>query len=266
MSRLSAHAIHQNAVHAVFRAIATHEDLHGGYVLKGGLALWMAYGSPRSSTDLDFNAVAPTANVITDATSRVLLDFCRKLDAALKDCTPMQELEHLETADVELSTEIPALLGHIAYGASDGWSGAIPMQLTLSEIICATEIRQSRGIPVHVASLEDILAEKLKALLQQVPRDTVRSTDVYDLWYFTSQAENRVRAEDVTPILVEKRKQWPAMPAVSKSKYRSEDLIEHSQAEYAAIGDLLEPGARFVPFEEAFEHVLAFVDQLQVPD
>lgn len=266
MSPLSAHVIQQNAVHAVFRAIATHEDLHEGYVLKGGLALWMAYDSPRSSTDLDFNAVAPAANVITDESSRDLLEFCRKLDAALKECTPMQEIEHLETAEVKLSTEIPALLGHIAYSASDGWSGAIPMQLTLSEIICATEVRQSRGVPIHVASLEDIVAEKLKALLQQVPRDTIRSTDVYDLWYFTSQAENRVRAEDVTPILLEKRKQWPAIPAVSKSEYRSTDLIEHSQGQYDTIGDLLEPGARFVPFEEAFEHVLAFVDQLQVPD
>lgn len=266
MSPLSAHEIQQSAVHAVFRAIARNVDLHAGYVLKGGLALWLAYGSPRSSTDLDFNAVVPTANVITEETSRGLLDFCRMLDAALKDSTPWQDLKHLETADVELSTEMPALLGHIVYAASDGWSGAIPMQLTLSEIICATEVRQSGGIPVHVASLADIVAEKLKALLQQVPRDTIRSTDVYDLWYFTSQAKNRVRAEDVTPILLEKRKQWPAMPVVSKSRYRSEDLIEHSQAEYDEIRDLLDPGARFVPFDEAFEHVLAFVDRLQVPD
>lgn len=266
MSTLSADEIARHAVHTVFDAIARQEELHTGYVLKGGLALWMVYGSPRRSDDLDFNAVVPAANVITDETSRLLLEFCRALDAALDDVLPTRDLEQIQTADVRLSTEIPALLGQIVYAANSGWSGAIPMQVTLSEIICATDVCESGGIPVHVASLEDIIAEKLKALLQQVPRKTVRSSDVYDLWYFTSAAENIVRAEDVTPILIEKRKQWPGMTSISKHLYREAALVEYSMAEYEEIGDSLEPGAEFVPFTDAYERVLEFVDRLQVPD
>lgn len=266
MSPRSANDLPERAAHAVFDAIARHDRLHRGYVLKGGLALWMAYGSPRRSSDLDFNATVPAANAITEETNSELLDFCRDLDGALKEIIHIRKFDHIGTADIKLSTELPALLGQIIYAANDGDSGATPMQLTLSEIICATEVRESEGVPVHVASLDDIIAEKLKALLQQVPRDKVRSADVFDVWYFTARAEKRVRAEDVTAILLEKRKQWPAMPMISKSQYRSEDLIEYSKAEYEKIDDLLVPGAEFVPFEEAFDQVLDFIEQLQVPE
>lgn len=69
----------------------------------------------------------------------------------------------------------------------------------------------------------------------------------------------------MTSILLEKRKQWQAMPVFSKSLFCTEGLIEHSQAEYEQIRDLLEPGAEFVSFTEAFDRVLDFVEQLQVP-
>lgn len=266
MSHLSAEDVALRVLDYVFEAIARDDKLFHGYVLKGGLALRLVYGSPRYSSDLDFNAVSPTANTITDETSRTLLGFCRRLDAALRMPARMNTVEQIETADIRLSTEIPALLGHLAYTTREGWSGAIPMQVTLSEIVCASEVGDMGTVPVHVASLEDIIAEKLKALLQQVPRDTVRSSDVFDVWYFTTQAENKVRPEDVTPILLEKRKPWPDMSQLSKSRFRADEVVAYSEAEYDELMDRLEPGADSVGFSEAYRAVLEFVNRLDLAD
>ena len=266
MSHLSAEDVALRVLDHIFEAIARDEKLFNGYVLKGGLALRLLYGSPRHSSDLDFNAASPAANAITDETSRTLLDFCRRLDAALRAPTPVNAIEQIETADIKLSSEIPALLGQLAYTTREGWSGAIPMQVTLSEIVCASEVRTLRGVPVHVASLEDIVAEKLKALLQQVPRDTVRSSDVFDVWYFTTRAESKVRPEDVTAVLLEKRKQWPGMEQLSKSRFRADDVIAYSEAEYDELVDRLEPAVEFVSFQEAYGGILAFVNQLDLAD
>lgn len=256
----------QEAIHAVFEAVARDQELHGGYVLKGGLALWLVYGSPRRSTDLDYNAVETAANVVTEETGCMLLDFCRRLDAALKKVAPERGFETIRTDEVVLSSEIPVLLGQFAYAAKDGTMGSVPMQVTLSEIVCQSEVREIRGIPVHIASLEDILSEKLKALLQQVKRDKIRSIDVFDLWYFTCKSGDRVRPEDITPILLEKRKQWPDMPPLAKSEYRQEGIVAYAEAEYELIEDILEPGAEFVPFDEAYDAVLDFVDRLRLPE
>src|SRR5690625_7983708 len=68
------------------------------------------------------------------------------------------------------------------------------MQVTLCEVVCETRTATVDGVRVHAASLEDILAEKLKAMAQQVDRGITRSADVFDLWYYARQT---VPAPDV---------------------------------------------------------------------
>ncbi|MDX1532059.1 MAG: nucleotidyl transferase AbiEii/AbiGii toxin family protein, partial [Rhodothermales bacterium] len=70
---------------AVLTAVARTPDLFHPYVLKGGLALHYAYGSPRQSHDLDFNAVGPFPTAATAEGERRVLAFCHTLERELKD-------------------------------------------------------------------------------------------------------------------------------------------------------------------------------------
>lgn len=255
----------RRAITAVLDAVSRDHELHENYVLKGGLALQLVYASPRRSDDLDFNALQPTSNQITDDTRRRLLAFAERLDDALGATAGAHDFTSIATVRQRVSDEIPTLLTDLAFETCSGGEGQIKLQLTLSEIICETVIRTIDGLHVHAASLEDIMAEKLKALLQQVSRETVRSPDVFDVWYFTTASPLDVDPAVVTRYLLEKKKQWPSMPDLTKNQFRRKSVVQHSVQNYEALARLLPPTFDLVPFRTAYECVLRFVDRLELP-
>lgn len=256
----------RRAIAAVLDAVSRDEALFKEYVLKGGLALQLVFGSPRHSDDLDFNAVHPTANEITDATSRRLLQFYERLDDLLSQTAARHDFQRLATSRQMLSKEIPTLMTDIDYATSGGDSGQVKLQLTLSEIVCDTAVKPYNGFEIHTASVEDILAEKLKALLQQITRDKVRSSDVFDVWYFSTRSEVEVDPALVTQYLLEKKKQWRTMPPLSKGQFRRKSVVQYSAQEYSDLARLLPDSFDLVPFREAYECILRFVDSLNLPD
>lgn len=257
--------LERTAIMAVIDAVARDHALHEQYVLKGGLALQLAFGSPRRSDDLDFNAVHPSANEITDATKRELLSFADRLDEALRSTAPEYGFDRIAVDAKRPSEEIPALLADVAFAMGKVHDGRVKLQLTLSEVICASEIRRVHGLPLHTASLEDILSEKLKALLQQITRETVRSTDVFDLWYFTSQSDASVNPERVTRFLLKKCEQWVDLPPLEKSQFKRKSVVRHSAQEYENLKTLLPAEYPLASFREAYECVIRFVNLLDLP-
>ena len=256
----------RRAIAAVLDSISQDDALFSNHVLKGGLSLQLVFGSPRRSDDLDFNAVHPTASEITDSTTHRLLQFYERLDDVLARTAEKHAFRKLKTTRQKLSKEIPTLMTDIEYATEEGDSGNIKLQLTLSEIVCDTMVDSSNGVQIHSASVEDILAEKLKALLQQVTRDKVRSSDVFDVWFFTTQSKIEVDPARVTQYLLEKKKQWRTMPPLAKGQFRRKSVVQHSAEEYADLSDQLPPSFELVPFREAYECILRFVDRLDLPD
>lgn len=253
------------AIMAVLDAVSRDPDLHENYVLKGGLALQLVFGSPRRSDDLDFNALQPTSNQITGDTRRRLLSFAERLDDALAATAGAHDFTSMATVRQRVSDEIPTLLTDVAFENYSGGKGHVKLQLTLSEIMCETIIRTVDGLHVHAASLEDIIAEKLKALLQQISRETVRSPDVFDVWYFTTASTREIDPSVVTRYLLEKKKQWHSMPDLTKNQFRRKSVVQHSVQEYEALARRLPPSFDLVPFRAAYECVLRFVDRLELP-
>ncbi len=254
---------------AVLDALARTPELWRAYVLKGGLALHYAYGSPRRSSDLDFSAVEPFTSAITEANERRLLRFCHALDTALESIAADYGFAGLCVQRRTLSDEIPALLAEVGYSVEAHedirYDEVVEMQVVLSEIVCATAEAEIESIRLHVPSLEDVLAEKLKALLQQVARDTTRSTDVFDLWYFTAASDHAIDRAKVADFLRRKSTPWPAILPVTRSKFAEPAVREHAASAYADIGDRLEDGVALPPFDEAFGGVLGFVESLDLP-
>lgn len=254
---------------AVLDALARTPELWRAYVLKGGLALHYAFGSPRRSHDLDFSAVEPFSSAITEANEQRILHFCHTLNTALEAVAACHGFAGLVVQRRTLSDEIPALLAEIGYTTDEReevrYDDTVEMQVVLSEVVCETAEAEVEGVRLHVPSLEDILAEKLKALLQQVPRGTARSSDVFDLWHFVAASDCAIDQRKVADFLRRKSAPWPAIQPVTRSRFTDPRLREHGASGYAAIGDQLEDGAALPPFDEAFDRVLDFVDMLDLP-
>jgi predicted nucleotidyltransferase component of viral defense system len=254
---------------SVLDALSHTPELWRAYVLKGGLALHFAYGSPRRSSDLDFSAVEPFTSEITEAKERRILHFCHTLDAGLEAVAASHRLAGLAVQRRTLSDEIPALLAEVGYSAEaqaeNRYDDAIEMQVVLSEVVCETAEAEIEGIPIHVPSLDDVLAEKLKALLQQVPRETARSTDVFDLWYFVEVSEHPIDRAKVADFLRQKSTPWPSICPVSRSAFADERVRAHAASAYDAIASDLGGGLGLPSFDEAFGAVLRFVETLDLP-
>lgn len=255
----------RSAITAILDAVSRDPDLHENYVLKGGLALQLVFGSPRRSDDLDFNALQPTSNQITGDTRRHLLTFAERLNHALAATAEAYDFTRIATIRQRVSEEIPTLLTDVAFETYSGGKGHVKLQLTLSEIVCETIVQTVDGIDVHAASLEDIIAEKLKALLQQISRETVRSSDVFDIWYFTTAYARDIDPAVVSRYLLEKKKQWHSMPDLTKDQFRRKSVVEHSVQDYESLARQLPPTFDLVPFRTAYECVLRFVDRLELP-
>lgn len=254
---------------AVLDALAHAPELWRGYVLKGGLALHFAYGSPRRSSDLDFSAVEPFTSAISEANERRILHFCHRLDEELDAVAARHGLAGLSVQRRQLSDEIPALFAEIGYSAEERaeilYDDMVEMQVVLSEVVCETAEAEVEGVPIHVPSLDDVLAEKLKALLQQVPRDTPRSADVFDLWYFVEASCRPIDRAKVADFLRRKSEPWPSVQPVTAGAFAAPGVRTYAASAYDALGSALGDGTALPPFDEAFEGVLRFVATLDLP-
>lgn len=254
---------------AVLDAVSRHPDLWNRYVLKGGLALRLAYGSPRPSDDLDFNSVQTYPNRITAETNRTLNRFCDQVQALLGETASHYGFQGMAVQQRTFSDVLPTMLTHVGYTEDpNDWppfARTVPMQVTLTEVVCETREHHADGLSLHVPVLEDILADKLKAMLQQASRDRARTSDVFDVWYFSTRSEHPIDAERVSAFLLRKARQWDDLGRLSPDRYGTDAVRSCARAGYETLAAEADGSVVMPAFEEAFDAVLRLVDALELP-
>lgn len=136
------------------------------------------------------------------------------------------------------------------------------MDISFNNPVCAFELYElEQGSSIAVATLEDILAEKLRALLQQPIRNRSRRQDVLDLAVVLT-GPAKLDVGKVAEFLLVKAQAKDVV--VTKTAFRQEEILRRSAQDYGQ----LETTARrtFIPFDVAFPEVLAFVDRLAIPE
>ncbi len=250
---------------AVLAAVASLDDLRRDYVLKGGLVLQHVYGSPRPSHDLDFNHVRSHPNTLTAAHEAALQSFCDRVAEALPRFAASYALARLAVRGEKWSELLPTVFALVAWEDAEGTTGTVELQATLCERVCRSVHARIGGVAVHAAALDDIVADKLKVLLQQTRRHQVRSTDVYDLWYALEAAPFVVDPSAVGPFLLQKAAAWPELLPITAARFRDAAVQSFAEAGYRRL-HAEQPALRSPPFDTVWASVLAFVDQLGLDD
>jgi predicted nucleotidyltransferase component of viral defense system len=139
----------------------------------------------------------------------------------------------------------------------------VELEISLNDALCETIQKQLSATtnPIRVCSLEDILAEKLRALLQQTIRKRNRPQDVYDIASRVRAFGATIDVGKVSAFLLRKSVIRDIFPR--KSSYNDE-VRELARQNYDA--EINVPTALFIPFEEAWEEMLRFVDRLALSD
>jgi len=261
------------AQYAVLSAIAEVPSLRRDLVFKGGNALDFMWLLNRSTLDLDFSldAETSTGHVDLDSLQSQLQQGLRVVSGPLGIALKLQRaranprgsdktfVTYQFNIGYALSDETPL---RVRMASGEPSSRVIAVEISLNEPQCANTmfvLDESRQL--RIGTLEDIVAEKLCALLQQSIRGRDRRQDLLDIAVAILQGQNLDRRH-VADYLVEKSAARSVN--VSRAAFYDPEVARHARKGYAELQTTTR--TCLVAFEEALATVLTFVDELPIPE
>jgi len=188
--------VERQATEIVLSAIGSIPRYGSRFFLKGGILMAVVYESPRGTGDMDFTtdllAAPDLAEKLRNELDQALPRAAANLgypDLVLRVQTVRERPRPFGGADVSF----PALEIRIAYARRDTraeeWVArgrgqhVIDLEVSFNEPIHAIQIVRlgAKGPLISAYGLTDLIAEKFRALLQQVPRNRYRRQDIYDI-------------------------------------------------------------------------------------
>ena len=185
----------RQAVEIILNAIAMTGPLNTELFLKGGILLSLVYGSPRHTTDIDLTA-AFAADSDVDGRVGTLLNsaFPRSAASSLgyADLVLRMQSAKGRPSHIFPEAEFPGLKLKIAYARrrtnderalNEGTaSSVIDVDFSFNEPLNHVQILElTGGRELFSYGVVDLVAEKYRALLQQIPRNRHRRQDICDL-------------------------------------------------------------------------------------
>ena len=261
------------AQYVVLFAIANTRELRRSLVFKGGNALDFVLLPNRSTVDLDFSLDMDTGSDV--ATPAVLAGELQQALASVERhhnirlrlhgvrSQPPGEARTFVTMQARIGYATSDQRGLPArMGRGDTSPQVIPVEVSLNEPLVENELHRISPelLPLRVSTLNDIAAEKLRALLQQRVRNRTRRQDVLDLAVMIrSDATIDLSVVSQGLLLKAAARNVP----VSRQAFHHPEIADRARTGYDALAS--DTRKTFIPFDEAFAAVLAFVDTLDIP-
>jgi predicted nucleotidyltransferase component of viral defense system len=173
-------------------SVAASPGLRDFLSFKGGNALRFVYGNPRSTADLDFTAdgaLPDEEEAIRKTLDQALAQGGKTFGIKLKCQRVQRKPPHpkgtLPTYDIAIGFQLPGDRYFVDFESPARLvTTVVNMEISFNDVVCETNHQQlspRRSTQLRVCTLEDILAEKLRALLQQVIRNRTRPQDAFDI-------------------------------------------------------------------------------------
>lgn len=256
------------AQYGVLQAVADSQLLSQTLVFKGGNALDFVWHPNRSTIDLDFSSRDST---LTGERIKQLLE--PSLNRVSRTTAVLYRVQRMEQQPRGPNRRFITFDGKIGYALPDdrrnrefiqqnqNSKATVPIEISLNEPICGivnVDVESTNALVV--CQLEDIVAEKLRALLQQPIRNRSRPQDVLDICVVLRGYKD-IDIRLVAEFLIQKaasRNVPVSLPAFHQDEIRVRAFEGYEELEATTR-------TSFIPFDEAFADVLAFVDRLPLP-
>ncbi|SDZ70541.1 Nucleotidyl transferase AbiEii toxin, Type IV TA system [Variovorax sp. YR266] len=257
----------REAVHIILTAIGTSTALRSKMIMKGGLLMAIRYDSGRFTKDVDFSTREKYAagmeqelideldqqlEVANDALSYDTM--CRRQRAEIRPARPDAQFPTLALnigyAPRSKRNELDRLLNRQA-------PTIVEIDYSYNEAVYDVEILElGDGDQLRVYSFLNLMAEKLRSLLQQPIRRRNRRQDVYDLHLLVTQSKPLSDQERASLLILlqascRAREIEPGIDSLADPKVR-----EMAKQGYEELSPEIE-GA-LPPFDVAYATVQAF--------
>lgn len=262
---LSSQEVRQRfAMGLVLEAIARSNRLRQRLVFKGGNALDFVWLPNRSTLDLDFTSLLP----MTLAQMKQVIEGA--LSAMEKRCGTLLRLQRAEIRPRGPQASFPTIAMTVGYAHRDDApqrrrmverdlpsTKTIKVEVSMNDVVSFEATVDFAGRSLRVCTIEDILAEKLRALLQQPVRNRARRQDVLDIAVACTQGLELDYAH-IAQALHDKAAARAI--TVSREAFRNPEVRFRAEQGYAGLEETAR--RRFIEFDEAWAAVLALVDAL----
>ena len=192
----------RQTVEITLNAIAMTAPLQDVMFLKGGILMALAYDSPRQTTDIDLTTALASEGDVGDRIRHRLDRMFPRAAATLGYLGLIVKTHSVKRLPKGRfpDAKYPALKLKIA-SAKRGTTQeralrkgktpvVIDMDISFNEPPPQVQVLElTGGQELFAYTLVDLIAEKYRALLQQVPRNRFRRQDVYDLYRLTAHDE-----------------------------------------------------------------------------
>ncbi|WP_321489083.1 nucleotidyl transferase AbiEii/AbiGii toxin family protein [uncultured Hyphomonas sp.] len=248
----------RQATEIVLNAIALTAPLNQKLFLKGGILMGLAYDSPRQTTDVDLTTDLDPGEQAAEEVKAALNGAFPAITARLGYAGLHLQVHtmRLEPRNQFDGAEFPAIklkigyaeIGTPAHRALVEGRAAITIEVDISFNEPMSQIQvleMPEGAALHAYSLTDLIAEKYRAMLQQVTRRRNRRQDVYDLDYLiASHAFGDAERKDILTAFLTKARARHLDPG--RESLGDEEVRRRSGAEWETLrlelGDVPEFG------------------------
>lgn len=208
----------RQAIHLILLAVSRDKVLSQNLVIKGGIVLSLAYGSERYTTDLDLSALD---NMEVLSKEELELKLGRQITAvvALSDYN-LKLLVH----SIKYQPKDPSKVTFPAYKARIGYvdstnqnaikrldnkqsSNIVELDISFNESVSVSDTENFKltdQLNVLCYSLEQLVAEKYRSILQQVVRTRSRRQDVFDIHYLLNQEASLLYSNETKKTVLDK--------------------------------------------------------------
>jgi predicted nucleotidyltransferase component of viral defense system len=262
----------RQAVQLVLRAIAQSPTLSPFMIMKGGVLLAIRYQSSRFTTDIDFSTPRRFQDVHLPTFIASIEDALAPVSSDNEHGLALRLQSHEVKPPHRPEASFPTLQMRIGYASrlkprlierlrTTGSPHVVQIDYSFNEWASDTEQQDIDGGSLSMYPFHDLVAEKIRSVLQQPIRRHERFQDIYDLFLLLENAPEITdgdRAEILKKLVESSRDRH--VP-VHREAMRDKSVIELSRRQYDTILPGLVSG-KLPDFDTAYTAVREFFESL----
>ena len=269
----STEKIFRHVVHIILDAISNSHDLQANMVMKGGILLAIRYKTGRHTSDIDFSTSLHYKQFQKNEQA-----FIEDLNNEIKksaETMPYNIACEVQTFKIEPKADgnFQTLRLSIGYAQKDNKtqmkrlqqrsaSSTVKIDYSFNEILGEIDVLDGEGTGIQVYSLTTLIAEKLRAILQQESRGRNRRQDIYDVYFLLSQSgfdrEDEDMKEMIHSLLIAKAASRDLQ--IHKNSMSTREIFNISKKGYSNLQDTIE--SDLPDFETAFEAIQKYYESM----
>lgn len=261
----------RQAVHIILSAIASDKTLNANMILKGGILLAIRYQSNRFTKDIDLSTEKKIGEIdpdrIVKELNKNLATTAEGFDYGLVCLIQGFEIKPANNPDATF----PSMRINVGYAykgtakhkrlLSKQSPTKVSIDYSFNEVVPNIEnLEIGDDEKLYVYSLCDLIAEKIRSLLQQEVRDRYRRQDIFDLCLLLEIIKDMDE--------IEKKKIHDSLLAKSNSRnieptsqsLENKELYRRAERDYLTLADEIE--GELPDFAESYDVLSTFYKSL----